>query len=623
MPNITLEPDMCACNIDFEVGEYARMVVTELPDYTGATTVTPSKQTQTLETANTAVHSDITVEAIPYDEVEAATPVISVNGSGKVTATTTQAGGIVESSTKTAEYQQPIVARAKPTVSVNNAGKITASTSQAGGFVQSGTETTELQQETVTQATPTISVASDGVITATATQTAGFVSAGTKSATLQQTTVEQATPSISVAANGTVTASATQTGGFVLAGTKSATYSLPTQAAATITPTESAQTAVPAGKFTTGAVQVGAIPSDYIKPSGTLPITSNGTYDVKSYANANVSVLEIETESLTVTENGVYTASSGHAYTPITVNVEGGGKEYPAHNDDLTYFYIDIPNNALLNVPLTLERQSGTVTVYWGDGSQSNVTGSGVNTLHHEYQEPGEYTIVVDATAGTVIYGGGTNTTSVFGTGSVNSNPTNTSLLVKAVEIGRGGYVSSSISQHAFAYCANLESVVIKHGITDLTQRSFINCAALKKLSLPNTLTTVGAYVFNGANNLSELILPDSITSINAPCLNLYNVINIHLPSNAVFTGSIATTCLFLEELTVPASVTSIPAYGFSNNTSMRAYHFLATTPPALADVNAFYNMPSDCVFYVPAESLEAYKTASNWSTYASRMVGE
>lgn len=44
----------------------------------------------------------------------------------------------------------------------------------------------------------------------------------------------------------------------------SSTYQLSTQAAATITPTESSQTAVTAGKYTTGAVTVAAIPSDYV-----------------------------------------------------------------------------------------------------------------------------------------------------------------------------------------------------------------------------------------------------------------------------------------------------------------------------------------------------------------------
>ena len=76
-------------------------------------------------------------------------------------------------------------------------------------------------------------------------------------------TATQATPSISVSSGGLITASATQTAGYVAAGTKSATQQLTTQAAKTITPSTSAQTAVASGRYTTGAVTVAAIPSNY------------------------------------------------------------------------------------------------------------------------------------------------------------------------------------------------------------------------------------------------------------------------------------------------------------------------------------------------------------------------
>lgn len=78
------------------------------------------------------------------------------------------------------------------------------------------------------------------------------------------TTATQATPSISVNSSGLITASSTQTAGYVAAGTKSTTKQLTTQAAKTITPSKSSQTAVASGRYTTGAVTVAAIPSQYI-----------------------------------------------------------------------------------------------------------------------------------------------------------------------------------------------------------------------------------------------------------------------------------------------------------------------------------------------------------------------
>ena len=68
----------------------------------------------------------------------------------------------------------------------------------------------------------------------------------------------------------------------------SSEYQLPTQSATAITPTESSQTAVAKGKWTTGAVTVNPIPSQYIIPSGTYNVTSSGTKDVTSYASASV-----------------------------------------------------------------------------------------------------------------------------------------------------------------------------------------------------------------------------------------------------------------------------------------------------------------------------------------------
>lgn len=58
----------------------------------------------------------------------------------------------------------------------------------------------------------------------------------------------------------------------------------------TATPTQGEQTINPTSGKYFSSFKVGAIPSDYIKPTGTLQITENGAYDVSAKANVNVNV---------------------------------------------------------------------------------------------------------------------------------------------------------------------------------------------------------------------------------------------------------------------------------------------------------------------------------------------
>jgi hypothetical protein len=55
----------------------------------------------------------------------------------------------------------------------------------------------------------------------------------------------------------------------------------------------------------------------------------------------------------------------------------------------------------------------------------------------------------------------------------------------------------------------------------------------------------------------------------------------------------------------------------------MAHYYVYPTTPPELESPNVFAGIPADCVIHVPAASLSAYKSATNWSAHAAKMVGD
>ena len=97
------------------------------------------------------------------------------------------------------------------------------------------------------------------------------------------------------------------------------------QAGSTITPTTSSQTAVPVGTYTTGNVVVGAIPSQYVVPTGSKSIVSNGTgIDVAEYATVNVAVPSdaqpAQSKSATPTESSqTILPDSGYVLSSVTV----------------------------------------------------------------------------------------------------------------------------------------------------------------------------------------------------------------------------------------------------------------------------------------------------------------
>ena len=83
--------------------------------------------------------------------------------------------------------------------------------------------------------------------------------------------------------------------------------------------------------------------------------------------------------------------------------------------------------------------------------------------------------------------------------------------------------------------------------------------------------------------------------------------------------GAIFMQCTSIVSVSIPNSVTNIGSNAFNACSGLQSITSLATTPPYLG-YDAFYDITNNCPIYVPSESVEAYKTANNWSTYASRI---
>lgn len=158
------------------------------------------------------------------------------------------------------------------------------------------------------------------------------------------------------------------------------------------------------------------------------------------------------------------------------------------------------------------------------------------------------------------------------------------------------GELCTSIGDYAFFDCSGLTSVTIGSGATSIGDSVFYGCSNLTSLIIPNTVTSIGAHNFQDCNSLSSINIPDSVTSIDEYAFAY---------------------CDGLTSVTIGNGITSIGSYAFQNCSGLTSVTLEATTPPTLGS-NPFFANASGRKIYVPAESVDAYKAASRWSSYAS-----
>ena len=186
----------------------------------------------------------------------------------------------------------------------------------------------------------------------------------------------------------------------------------------------------------------------------------------------------------------------------------------------------------------------------------------------------------------------------------------------------------TSIGNNAFQDCDCLKTVTIPSGVASIGDTAFSNCDSLENVEMPSGVTSIGTSVFTACKSLRSLTISDSITDITSGfCSSCDSLATVMIPSGVTSIGSSAFSANYsLAKVVIPSGVTSIGSYAFAY-CYVSEYHFEPTTPPSLAATNAFSGISSDCVMYVPYSAdhsvLEAYKTATNWATYASYMQEE
>ena len=331
------------------------------------------------------------------------------------------------------------------------------------------------------------------------------------------------------------------------------------------------------------------IPDGYVIPAGSVTITENGEHNVAGKAVAKVSVPIPDgyikpSGELEITENGPHDVTE---YASVNVNVESGG----------------------------------------------DVARSIINKTINAYSD-NEITAV-----GAYAFNGCSKMTSV--------NLQN----------------ATSVGQYAFNGCSALTDVNLPNAKT-VGGNAFQNCTSLTKLDLPKA-TVLNGYVVSGCSSLVELNIPNA-TSGRGYAIAGSKIEHLYLPKfasagssvfrNATYLRTVDmpllnkveqhlfTNCSALENVTFPkaTSVASQAMYGcsaltyadlpickkiggqgFYNCTALETLILRRTTDVcALANVSAFTGTPiasGTGFIYVPSALVDSYKSATNWSTFASQ----
>ncbi len=314
---------------------------------------------------------------------------------------------------------------------------------------------------------------------------------------------------------------------------------------------------------------------------------------------------------------------------------------------------------------------NGTVNVDWGDNSTDTITGSSISTIintPHTYSLSGKYTIKITVVSGEFGISGRVGTAQIR---PILNNNVGTSIedaviygrSVKEVRLGN----IAEIDEYSFAGCA-IEKINIPANIHDIKDGVFSNCFYLNHITVPNGSTLIGGAAFSGTS-LKTISIPNTVTTVNGACFDATRIECLSFPSGLTTRGSLGSSCFYLKRINFPKNINTINGVGKTkklqtvyiaegaetiyasafascyslayvsvpksdttiDNYAFRyvrgiEYHFLKTTPPTLG-TNVFQSINNNTKIYVPYSAdhsvLNAYKTATNWSTYASNIVEE
>lgn len=207
--------------------------------------------------------------------------------------------------------------------------------------------------------------------------------------------------------------------------------------------------------------------------------------------------------------------------------------------DGHTHAIINVKDSSYRAMPIYFgQTVSNGVTIDWGDGTTSTVSGTGYVTTTHTYSTTGKYEIVLKVSSGCVL---------------------------------TLGYTTSNyyavIGGNASAYRNYLEELYIGNSVK-LDKYMIYNCCYLTLLTISPGFTVIPEYCIYGNYRVRAVIIPIGVTTIgkyNIYYIGSYNVENQTIISIPETVETIGANSLYsitdVKRVVIPSKVTEINTY--------------------------------------------------------------
>lgn len=146
------------------------------------------------------------------------------------------------------------------------------------------------------------------------------------------------------------------------------------------------------------------------------------------------------------------------------------------------------------------------------------------------------------------------------------------------------------------------QEIIIPDNITEIKPYTFLRFRWIEEIIIPDNITSIGKDCFRECSSLKKLVISKNITNI---------------PDRAFL------NCESLKEIIIPENITSIGYYALRQNNNSNhdvTIKMKGVIPPT---INQSFTSDQLKQIRVPASAVETYKTATNWTAFASYIVAD